>query len=74
MWEQDVGISRPSTSRSTAQDTGARSKTPRTPRTPNEESINSQIIGAKSSTGIQPKKLQTKKQHDARLKASLRKK
>ncbi|KAL4221551.1 hypothetical protein ACF0H5_019808 [Mactra antiquata] len=73
MWEQDHGIRPGSTDRFTPRDSTARSKTPRTPQTPIDPDIAAQII-SKSPSGVQPKKLQKKKQHDARLKASLQKK
>ncbi|XP_053379317.1 uncharacterized protein C3orf14-like [Mercenaria mercenaria] len=58
MWEQDLGIQRPSSERATPGDAGTRPKTKHSPST-----------GTKS-VGIQPKKKQTRTQHDARQKST----
>lgn len=65
MWEKDIGISRPSTARTTPRDMGTRPKTPRT---------SAAETGTRSPLGVQPKKKMSKKKHDARQKSSKSKK
>ncbi|XP_060591868.1 centrosomal protein 15 kDa-like [Ruditapes philippinarum] len=60
MWEQDIGIERPTKERTTTpRASGTRAKT-----------THSTSAGKKSSVGVQPKKKHTKKQLDARQKSA----
>ena len=59
MWEQDIGIHRPTKETTTPRSGGTRAKT-----------ASSTSAGKKSAVGIQPKKKHTKKQFDSRHKSA----